>query len=69
MVRRHPARAVLFLQNNASSVNLAMNLQYQFFEEFKLVGQPNCTGNAGDPFNNGQMILCAFATGGPLMMP
>ena len=54
---------MLFLQNNASSVQRAMELQYQFFDYFSLTGKPNCTGTAGDPFNHGDMELCAFEVG------
>ena len=54
--------AVLFLQNNASSVSRAMALQTQFYAQFGLEGKDNCTGNAGDPFNKGDMVLCAFDT-------
>lgn len=53
---------VLFLQNNASSVSRAMALQTQFYAQFGLEGKDNCTGNAGDPFNKGDMVLCAFDT-------
>ena len=39
--------SVLFLQNNASAVARAMDLQQQFFSAFSLEGKPNCTGFAG----------------------
>lgn len=51
---------VLFLQNNESSVYQAMKLQKDFVTAFGLVGKPNCSGNAGDPWNKGEMILCSF---------
>jgi len=54
--------AVLFLPANASSVARAMEFQGRFLDQFHLRGRKNCTGNAGDPWNAGDMELCQFET-------